>query len=248
MVLNYSTYCYTYYNTNMSKKQEETKKSPDTKTKARAWTFIIYEDSTDIENFKSQIDKEGQKGLKALYIRHDKDKNPDGTDKKIHWHIIIIWENPTTYNNALKVAQGLADVKYIEAIRDLVGASRYLTHQDNPEKYQYSKDEVMTIGDIEYTEVITSSRNDRVEVKRMTLYIQENEIINFDEFAYLCISENIEWLRILSERNTHYFRSLIQSQYFRLKEEKERNKEIRGFKAINIETGEIIEPEEKEEK
>ena len=231
----------------MSKKQEETKKSPDIKRKARAWTFIIYEDSTDIENFKSQIADQERVGLKAIYIKHDKDKNPDGSEKKTHWHIILIWEGPTTYNNALETAQSVATVNYIEAVRDLVGASRYLTHQDNPEKYQYSKDEVITVGNVDYTELITSSRNDRIELKKMVSYIKENEITSFSYFCFYCMDNNPEWFRILTERNTHFLGRLLQDQHFE-KEQEKREEVTRGFKAINMETGEIIEPAEKEEK
>ena len=52
-------------------------------------------------------------------------------------------------------------------VGNLTGASRYLTHMDNPEKYQYALEEVQTVGDVVYTEVINSSRNDRIEVLKM---------------------------------------------------------------------------------
>lgn len=223
--------------------------------KARAWTFIVYEDSTDIADFEANIKDLGRIGLRALYIRHDQDKQDDGSIKKTHWHVIIIWENTTTYKTAIDVAQNIADVSYIEPIRSLVGASRYLTHMDDADKYQYDKSDVICVGDVDYSEVIASSRNDRIELNAMISYIRENGVIHFDEFSYYCLSENPEWLRILTERNTFYFKNLIQAQYFRLKEEEDKKREkeyknlqnrskntVKKFKTkhIDIVTGEIL--------
>ena len=69
--------------------------------KARAFMAIIWEDSTDIERFKKLVNDLAMTGVRVLYIRHDKDKNPDSTLKKIHWHVIFIFADSnggtTTY-------------------------------------------------------------------------------------------------------------------------------------------------------
>lgn len=216
--------------------------------KARAWTFIIWEDSTNIDDFKAKISDQGRLGLKALYIRHDKDTRATGEQKKVHWHVIVIWENPTTYKNALQTAQSVSSAtKYVEPIRSLTGAARYLTHMDDADKHQYDKSEVIEVGGVDYTELINSSRNDRNEVLAMCQYVRDNKIIYFDQFAYYCMDQNPEWHRILSERNTFFFKNLIQSQAYRLKEEyedalKTAGPAVRklGTKYVNMVTGEVL--------
>lgn len=225
----------------MEKKQEK-------KTgKARAWTFALYEDSTNIEQFLENAKEEARLGLQALAIRHDRDENPDGTKKKTHWHVIIMWDSPTTYNNALTVAKGLSGsdegVSIVEAVRNLSGATRYLIHMDNPEKFQYDKKDVFEFGPVEFDELINSSQNDRIELKRMTAYIRDNAITHFDMFAYYCMDNDPTWHRILMERNTFYIRTLIQAQHFRLKEEKEKMLYFPKTTKTKVdpETGEIME-------
>lgn len=216
--------------------------------KTRAWTFIIWEDSTDVEQFKVAIKSQSRLGVRALYIRHDRDVRANGEPKKVHWHIILIWDNSTTFNNALKTAQAVSNTKYIEPVRSLVGATRYLIHMDDPDKYQYDKDEVQTVGDVDFSELIESSRNDRIELKAMCEYIRDNGITHFDTFAYYCMNKNLEWFRILSERNTFFFKNLIQAQHFRLKTETENLgyvvKEING-QYIDLRTGEVLGEAEK---
>ena len=70
---------------------------------------------------------------------HDKDTNPDGSPKKPHWHVIISWSNTTTYRNARVIAQTILRCPLPQLLKAVEGMYRYLTHQDNPEKHQYSE-------------------------------------------------------------------------------------------------------------
>ena len=57
--------------------------------------------------------------------------------KKPHWHIIVSWNNSTTYRSAgqtLAVTKGPRPI----ILRQVVGYYRYFNHRDNPEKYQYT--------------------------------------------------------------------------------------------------------------
>lgn len=69
---------------------------------------------------------------------HDKDINPDGTMKKPHWHVIVSWSNTTTYRNARVLAQTILHSPLPQLLKAVEGMYRYLTHADNPEKYQYT--------------------------------------------------------------------------------------------------------------
>lgn len=70
---------------------------------------------------------------------HDKDTNPDGSPKKPHFHVIVSWSNTTTYRNARVIAQTILHCPLPQLLKAVEGMYRYLTHADNPEKYQYKE-------------------------------------------------------------------------------------------------------------
>ena len=65
-------------------------------TKKRNWAFVLYPESAP-EDWKEQLQLAGLQC--AISPLHDKDLNADGTPKKAHYHIILVYGNPTTYNN-----------------------------------------------------------------------------------------------------------------------------------------------------
>lgn len=67
---------------------------------------------------------------------HDKDTNPDGTCKKPHWHVIVVWGNSTTLNSVNSLVSKFNSPKP-QKLESVEGAYRYHKHLDNPEKYQY---------------------------------------------------------------------------------------------------------------
>lgn len=113
---------------------QEVSKEDDGK-KGRHFAYVVYPESAPadwIEQLKST-------GLAFVVSPlHDKDENPDGTPKKAHYHVIVSWGNTTTFRSA----RGLCDTLKCPRPERLVnptGMYRYLTHRDNPEKYQYKE-------------------------------------------------------------------------------------------------------------
>ena len=61
--------------------------------KKRNWTIVVYPESLP-ENWKDILRESGlQVGISPL---HDKDVNPDGSIKKPHYHLILIYSGPTS--------------------------------------------------------------------------------------------------------------------------------------------------------
>lgn len=120
--------------------------------KKRNWAFVLYLDSAP-EDWKEILKI---KGLPfAVSPLHDKDINPDGTPKKPHYHIILVFGNPTTYNNVKSITDELNQPIPIplESVR---GMYRYFTHKDNPEKYQYNENEITLYNAFDVTEVLNN--------------------------------------------------------------------------------------------
>ena len=64
--------------------------------KKRNWAFVLYTESAP-ENWRDILVQSGVEIAISPY--HDKDKNPTGEDKKPHYHIILCYPGPTTFNN-----------------------------------------------------------------------------------------------------------------------------------------------------
>lgn len=78
------------------------------------------------------------------YILHDMDKETDGTPKQAHYHIIVCLQNNvnlTTFQNWFK-GYFDNDGKSVNTLVQIAGSVsvcyRYLTHKDDPDKYQYN--------------------------------------------------------------------------------------------------------------
>ena len=76
----------------------------------------------------------------AISPLHNMDVNPDGEKKKAHHHIILAgkgtWIGYKTLQEFGKLVRAVA---LPQKCGNVEGATRYLVHADNPEKYQYSK-------------------------------------------------------------------------------------------------------------
>lgn len=111
--------------------------------KSRFWSFIVYPES-GVADWVNVLVEMGC--VFAVSPLHDKDINADGENKKPHYHVLLQFEGPTTYNN---VKENICDVvggTIPKKVISMRGYYRYLTHMDNPEKAQYNVDDVKCYG------------------------------------------------------------------------------------------------------
>ena len=88
-----------------------------------------------------------KQNYKYALITHDKDVNEDGELLKPHIHVVIKLDN-TQEDTALEKNLGLRS-GLVHTIFSLKGSLEYLIHLNNPEKYQYSLNDVE--GDLKST-------------------------------------------------------------------------------------------------
>lgn len=177
--------------------------------KARYWSIIVYPDSAP-ENWIEQLQFTGLPF--CISPLHDKDTNPDGTPKKPHWHVIVCYGGPTTYNNVKKtITDKLNTVtpKYLQSVK---GMYRYFTHQDNPEKYQYDKNEIKCYGGFsidDYAEM-TMSEEDRLATSIEEIIFSQHITELYQLYIFLK-ENNLTEQKIFLRRNTYFFDKLISS-------------------------------------
>ena len=106
----------------------------------RLYFIELYKD-TNSYNF-DEVFRNLKSYKKWAYIVHDKDKNENGDYKKLHYHFILHLDNACT-PKALSKKIGLS-TQFIQNIRNERSVVRYLIHIDDDDKYQYSKNDIIT--------------------------------------------------------------------------------------------------------
>lgn len=122
-----------------------------TPNKVRQFTFV------QKSGIVSLIEKVKQMP-KWAYIKHDQDITEDG----IHYHFYIEFPNPRSF---VAVANDLEiPVTSLQKVLNKRGILEYLTHENQPEKHHYNRDEIVTNMDFE-TEVLSQ------DIDPLTLYL-----------------------------------------------------------------------------
>lgn len=178
--------------------------------RGRNWGIVIYPESLP-ENWKDIIRAEPI----ALSPLHDRDVNPDGELKKDHYHLVLNYKGNKSFEQIDELARSLK-APIPQRINSLTGAVRYLTHMDNPEKYQYNTSDILTFGGFDLESCLSLSTGDkRQALKDMLLYISDNRILHLKDFADYCMSDEAPagWFELLTERNTLFVKEYIKSNW-----------------------------------
>lgn len=182
--------------------------------KKKYWAFVLYLESAP-ENWKEILQLRGIPVCISPY--HDKDVNPDGTLKKPHYHIILCFPNTTTYNNVKSITDSLNQPIPI-SLDAVNGYYRYLTHKDNPEKYQYSPEDIETLNGFSIDDFVELTYT---QVKTICIYLQQliidNNILEYSDLLdYLLTNELYTELDVASN-HTLLFNTYICSRRNKIK-------------------------------
>ena len=156
--------------------------------KKRNWGFVLYPESAPSD----WMDSLKIKGITfAVSPLHDKDVNPTGEKKKEHYHVILSFGSPTTFNNVKAITDELNQPIPI-SLESVRGYFRYFTHKDNPEKYQYDEKEIKLFNGFDVTDVLNNFEVYQF-LKEIQLLILENDITEYsDLFDYLMEQDFME--------------------------------------------------------
>lgn len=178
--------------------------------KNRYWATIAYPESVN-PNFKEILQKTGLKCI--ISPLHDKDINEqDEEQKKPHWHILILWDNPTTFNAAKNICNQIGAI-IPQPINSFKGAYRYLTHKDNPEKFQYDEADIISMNGFNISDYVEFTRSEILKLKSEIFNIVRlNDILEYcDLIDYLEKNERLELLDCASS-NTILFNNYVTSR------------------------------------
>lgn len=190
----------------------------DKDTKARAWTFLIYPESS-APDWMEQLE------LTHLPVivspLHDRDewtdaderKNPNhkaGTLKKPHHHVMIIFNGGARLNQALTALRALK-IKYAEPVQDVRVLTRYFCHLDNQNKAQYLLSDMQALNGASISIERVLSAEERNEIRSAALgFIRENSITEYADLIDYCMDCEPDWLQVVATQ-THFFTGYLAS-------------------------------------
>ena len=147
--------------------------------KKRNWAFVVYPESAP-SDWIEQLQQRGVVG--AISPLHDRDLLPTGEPKKAHWHVIVTYEGPTAQSVVERLTELLNAPKPIplEGVR---GYYRYLTHKDNPEKFQYDEKDIQTMNGFSIRDFVEMTKSEvNAKIRIIQKMIRE---LDFLEYADL---------------------------------------------------------------
>lgn len=179
--------------------------------KGRLWACVGYPESLSSD----WIEKLTETGLQiAISPLHDKDLDPTGEKKKPHYHIIFVYEGPTTYNHVKELCLSLNMTIPIK-LESLRGMYRYHLHLDNPEKYQYNDNERILLNGFDKSSVdaLTETQID-VYQNELIDFIVDNNIVEYAQLILELRKNELFDLLKVAKKSTIFFVSFIKSYRF----------------------------------
>lgn len=178
--------------------------------KKRNWAFVLYPESAP-EDWVEQL---SQTGLQCVISPlHDKDVNPTGEIKKAHYHVILAYSGPTTYNVVKTLSVDVLNGTIPQALEQIRGYYRYLTHKDNPEKYQYLDSDILTLNGFNISDFIEITKSEIIAYKKsLQALIRELNIFEYSDFMDILDDNGMDAEYEVASNNTYFFDKYIASR------------------------------------
>lgn len=198
-------------------------------TKKRYWKCVFYPESLPVD-WKDQLDNTDLPY--CISPLHDKDVNEDqdNTPKKAHYHIIIAYNNPTTWKNVKETICDPLNQPMPMPSDNVAKAYKYLSHEENPDKYQYDKNDIECRNGFNVHDFIALTTDEVRQAKKEIHKIIIEQ--NFTEYNDLCdylLYFNDDLYEVATTHTIH-FNALLKSKKYSHQETR-----------IDPETGEVFE-------
>lgn len=184
------------------------KKKTETK-RTRNFATIVYPESAPQDWFSLLAETKIPAFVSPL---HDRDINPNGEEKKPHYHVMIMFDGVKTEDQAREVFDTIGGVG-LEVVKTIRGYARYLCHLDNPgDKHVYETGEVRQLGGADYTAVIGLASDKYKAIAEMLDFCDEWDITEYCDLLEYARAERFEWFRILCDNGTFVMREHLKSR------------------------------------
>lgn len=203
---------------------------PKAKTQLRTRNFatVVYPESAP-ENWQDILIQQFVPAFVSPL--HDKDINPGGEVKKAHYHVMLMFDGVKTLEQAQSIFSLIGGVG-CEVVQSVRGYARYLCHLDNPEKAQYSQDDVRMMCGADFASVIGLATDKYKALGEMQDFCEQYNVVSFYLLSKYARTHRTDWYRILCDCGSVYMREYLKSKQWSLA--------LEMNDIIDPETGEIL--------
>lgn len=180
--------------------------------KKRNWAFVLYPESAPAD-WKDQLVLSGLPI--AISPLHDRDFNADGSPKKPHYHVIMCYSGPTAFSVTSRFTSSL-NQPIPQALESVKGYYRYLTHEDNPDKAQYEKSDVVVLNGFDYRDFVEMTRSEVNKIKCDLIDI----VIDNDLVEYSSLIEYLKFNDLRDELDVAMSHTIFLNTYITSRREK----------------------------
>lgn len=187
--------------------------------KKRNWWFVLYPESAPPD----WRDRLRATGLPiAISPLHDKDMYDNGEQagqpKKPHHHVILAYPGPTTYSVVCKLVQGELGQPIPQPLEAIRGGYRYLSHADNPEKYQYDAKDIETLNGFNILDYVDMTAAEAVAMnKELVSLIMELGFADYCDFIEYLLFNGTDVQYEYAISHTLFFTAYLKSRWQREK-------------------------------
>lgn len=132
---------------------------------------------------------------------HDKDFLEDGSPKKAHFHVLLLYPSQKSTQQAKNDIESFGGVG-CEKVKNATGYARYLIHADNPEKAQYLPSEVQCFNGANFEKYLVAQVDRLAVMREMVAFVRENGLVCFADLVDYAEKEKPEWFKVLADSRT----------------------------------------------
>lgn len=152
---------------------------------------------------------------------HDSDVNADGEIKKAHYHVMLMFDNVKTVDQAKAIFLQIGGVG-CETVNSVRAYARYLCHLDNPDKFQYDTNLVKMFGGADYMTATGTMADKAKAIREMIQFINENDIICFADLLEFASINRSQWFDCLINSGSYVIKEFIKSRTWKIHQSIER--------------------------
>ncbi|HEL1566119.1 TPA: replication protein [Streptococcus suis] len=183
-----------------------------TPQRSTMWTFLLYQESAP-ENYVDILND-----LQIPWIvspLHGADLDKDGNIKKPHWHAAFFFDSLKSYKQVSSlVTEYLKAPSHVQIIHSTTGFFHYLTHAENPEKAQYSLEDIQYGAGFNLEQFLQSQNIDSYLGSIIDLVETEN-IKEFSDLVTYARQSDTALLKLIINRAYFFSRYLDSKRHSR---------------------------------
>lgn len=184
-------------------------------TRTRNWVIVLYPESAP-ENWREIIDDHHIEWVESPL--HEFDTDPTGCVKKPHWHVLLMFGGVKSYDQVLEFCKPL-NCPIPQRCHNAKAMVRYFAHLDNPDKWQYSVNDIVSHGGVEIADLLKPSASERYTIiKEMCEYVAGYNITEFFELMDYAMNERFDtWFPMLCDNSAYIVNQYIKSNRERMR-------------------------------